>query len=99
MDAVLAVTALDFALTVCAEDVTRIKPDPEPYLLATKLLAVDPAACVVLEDSLNGVTAAEAAGCQAIAVPNVTPVPPAPGRIIIGSLAELSLPKLNALLS
>jgi HAD superfamily hydrolase (TIGR01509 family) len=99
MDAVFARTGLQFPVTVCAEDVTRIKPDPEPYLLATKLLAVDPSASVVLEDSPNGVAAAEAAGCQVIAVPNVTPVPPAPGRIIIGSLAGVSLARLADLIS
>jgi HAD superfamily hydrolase (TIGR01509 family) len=97
MDAVLAATGLSFPVTVCAEDVSRIKPDPEPYLLATKLLSVDPGACVVLEDSTNGVTAAEAAGCHVIAVPNVAPVPPAPGRIIVGSLAEVSLARLRDL--
>ena len=43
MDAVLPGTGAAFPVTVCAEDVTRIKPDPEPYLLATKLLAADPA--------------------------------------------------------
>jgi HAD superfamily hydrolase (TIGR01509 family) len=97
MEAVLGVTGLDFAVTVCAEDVTRIKPDPEPYLLGTKLLGADPAGSVVLEDSPNGVASAEAAGCRVIAVPNVTPVPPAPGRVIAGSLAELSLARLAAL--
>ena len=95
MDAVLDGTGLDFALTVCAEDVTRIKPDPEPYLLASKLLAADPGRCVVLEDSPNGVASAEAAGCRVIAVPNVAPVPPRPGRVIVGSLAELDLAKLR----
>jgi HAD superfamily hydrolase (TIGR01509 family) len=99
MEAIFAVTGLDFPMTVCAEDVTRIKPDPEPYLLATKLLGVDPAASVVLEDSPNGVAAAEAAGCQVIGVPNVTPVPPAPGRIIIDSLAGLTLSRLRTLIS
>jgi HAD superfamily hydrolase (TIGR01509 family) len=99
MEAIFGVTGLRFPMTVCAEDVTRIKPDPEPYLLATKLLGVDPAASVVLEDSPNGVAAAEAAGCQVIAVPNVTPVPAAPGRLIIASLADLSLPKLRTLVS
>ena len=97
MDAVLGITGLDFAVTVCAEDVTRIKPDPEPYLLGSKLLGADPAHSVVLEDSPNGVASAEAAGCRVIAVPNVTPVPPGPGRIIAGSLAELSLPRMAAL--
>jgi HAD superfamily hydrolase (TIGR01509 family) len=99
MEAVFAATGVRFAVTVCAQDVTRIKPDPEPYLLATKLLGVDPSASVVLEDSPNGVAAAEAAGCQVIAVPNVAPVPAAPGRIIIGSLAEVTVGKLQELVS
>ena len=97
MEGVLRATGLRFPVTVCAEDVTRIKPDPEPYLLATKLLAADPGRSVVLEDSPNGVTAAEAAGCRVIAVPNVTPVPPAPGRVIVASLAEVSLDGLREL--
>jgi HAD superfamily hydrolase (TIGR01509 family) len=99
MDAVLSVTGLRFPVTVCAEDVTRIKPDPEPYLLGTKLLGADPAASVVLEDSTNGVTAAEAAGCQVIAVPNVAPVPPAPGRVIVTSLTEVPLSRLRAMVA
>jgi HAD superfamily hydrolase (TIGR01509 family) len=99
MEAVFAATGVRFEVTVCAEDVTRIKPDPEPYLLATKLLSVDPSASVVLEDSPNGVAAAEAAGCLVIAVPNVAPVPAAPGRIIIGSLAEVTLGQLQELVS
>jgi HAD superfamily hydrolase (TIGR01509 family) len=99
MEAVLGITGLEFPVTVCAEDVTRIKPDPEPYLLGTKLLGTDPAHSVVLEDSPNGVAAAEAAGCRVIAVPNVTTVPPAPGRTIVGSLAELSLARLGELVA
>jgi HAD superfamily hydrolase (TIGR01509 family) len=95
MEAVFRATGLRFGVTVCAEDVTRIKPDPEPYLLACKLLAADPAASVVLEDSPNGVAAAESAGCRVIAVPNVAPVPPAPGRVIVASLADLSLARLR----
>jgi len=97
MDAVLRGTGLEFPVTVCAEDVTRIKPDPEPYLLATKLLGVDPASSVVLEDSPNGVVAAEAAGCRVIAVPNVAPVPSAPGRVIVDSLTEVNLGTLREL--
>jgi len=97
MDAVLRGTGLEFPVTVCAEDVTRIKPDPEPYLLATKLLGVDPASSVVLEDSPNGVVAAEAAGCRVIAVPNVAPVPSAPGLVIVDSLTEVNLGTLREL--
>ena len=88
-EAVLASTGFRFPVTVTADDVTRTKPDPEPYLLAAKLLAVDPARCAVLEDSPNGVTSAEAAGCRVFAVPSLVPIPPAPGRTVVGSLLEL----------
>jgi HAD superfamily hydrolase (TIGR01509 family) len=89
MDAVLASTGLAFDVTVCAADVTRTKPDPEPYLLAAKLLGTSPEGCVVLEDSPNGIAAAEAAGCQVIAVPSLLPIAPAPGRTVVASLADL----------
>ncbi len=99
MEAVFRAAAVDFPVTVCAEDVTRIKPDPEPYLLATKLLAADPARTVVLEDSPNGAASAQAAGCQVIVVPNVAEVPAAPGRVIVPSLAAVSLAMLRELVA
>jgi HAD superfamily hydrolase (TIGR01509 family) len=89
MDAVLARTGLRFDALVCAEDVSVTKPDPEPYLLAAKLLGTDPAHCFALEDSPNGVASAEAAGCRVIAVPSLVPIEPAPGRTVVRSLAEL----------
>lgn len=52
------------------EDVARIKPFPDVYLEAARALGVEPSACLVLEDSLNGVKAAKAAGMRCIAVPN-----------------------------
>jgi len=89
MDAVLASTGLRFDVTVCADDVTVTKPDPEPYLLAAKLLGIDPARCAVLEDSPNGVASAEAAGCRVFAVPSLVPIPAAPGRTVVRSLLDL----------
>jgi HAD superfamily hydrolase (TIGR01509 family) len=89
MDAVLARTGLRFDVQVCADDVSVTKPDPEPYLLAAKLLGADPARCVALEDSPNGVASAQAAGCQVIAVPSLIPIEPGPGRTVVGSLADL----------
>jgi len=89
MDAVLARTGLRFDALVCAEDVSVTKPDPEPYLLAAKLLGADPARCFALEDSPNGVASAEAAGCRVIAAPSLVPIEPAPGRTVVRSLAEL----------
>lgn len=45
---------------VSADDVTRGKPDPEPYLLAARELGVDPARCVVFEDAPAGLQAGRA---------------------------------------
>ena len=94
-EAVLDATGITFPLTVCAEDATEGKPDPEPYLLAAKLLDVDPVRCVALEDSPNGVASATAAGCRVLAVPSLVPIPPAPGRVVVASLAGVSLGELR----
>jgi HAD superfamily hydrolase (TIGR01509 family) len=99
MDAVLDATGFRFNVMVCAEDVAATKPDPEPYLLAAKLLAADPANCVVLEDSPNGVAAAAAAGCAVVAVPSLVEIPPAAGRVVVGSLRDVGLPALRALVA
>jgi HAD superfamily hydrolase (TIGR01509 family) len=89
MEAVLASTGMRFDVLVCAEDVAATKPDPEPYLLAAKLVGVHPADCFALEDSPNGVASAEAAGCRVFAVPSLIPIPPGPGRIVVRSLRDL----------
>jgi HAD superfamily hydrolase (TIGR01509 family) len=90
MEAVLASTGMRFDVLVCAEDVTAPKPDPEPYLLAAKRVGVHPADSFALEDSPNGVASAEAAGCRVFAVPSLVPIPPAPGRIVVRSLLDLT---------
>ena len=59
---------LDLVLT--AEDVKHPKPDPEIYLLAAEKLGVSPAECLALEDSVNGVQAALAAGTNVVAIAN-----------------------------
>ncbi len=53
---------------VCAEDVVHKKPAPDIFLAAARKLDVPPAACVVIEDALNGIEAAIAAGMRCIAV-------------------------------
>jgi mannitol-1-/sugar-/sorbitol-6-phosphatase len=55
-------------LLVTAEQVTRGKPSPEPYLTAAELLGVDPSRCVVIEDAPAGLAAARAAGATTIGV-------------------------------
>ncbi len=87
-----------FATTLTGDEVTHPKPDPEPYLTAAARLGADPARCVALEDSPTGVASAEAAGCVVVAIPSVTPIRPAPGRTVVGSLADLDLAGLRALI-
>ncbi|MFB4348939.1 HAD-IA family hydrolase [Microbacterium sp. CR_7] len=55
-------------LVVTAESVSASKPDPEGFLLGAKLLGVDPADCVVFEDSGAGIQAAHAAGMRVIGI-------------------------------
>src|SRR5947207_2654032 len=106
MDAVLASTGLAFGVTVCAEDVRRSKPDPEPYLRAAALLGEAPGECVVLEDSPRGIASAQAAGCPVVAVPSM-PLPAgavgpgqpgAPGRMVVESLREVDLARLRGIM-
>lgn len=99
MAAVLRQLGVSFPVTVCGEDVAATKPDPEPYLLAAARLGADPRRCAALEDSPNGVAAAEAAGCLTVAVPNLVPIPPADGRVVVASLTELSLAALAGLVA
>jgi sugar-phosphatase len=51
---------------VTADQVSRGKPDPEGYLRAAELLGLPPEDCVVLEDAVQGVAAARAAGVGAV---------------------------------
>jgi HAD superfamily hydrolase (TIGR01509 family) len=96
VDAVLAQLDVAFPVIVCAADVSRTKPDPEGYLLAAAKLGVEPQQCIALEDSVNGVLAAEAAGYRTVAVPSVVPVSERPGRVVLSSLAGITLPELAA---
>jgi HAD superfamily hydrolase (TIGR01509 family) len=88
-----------FALTVAGDEVPRTKPYPDPYLFAAAGLGADPARCAVVEDTATGVAAAEAAGCQVVAVPSVAPIPAAPGRTVVGSLEEVDLTFLRGLIT
>jgi HAD superfamily hydrolase (TIGR01509 family) len=97
VDAVLTRLGVEFPIVVCAADVHRAKPDPEGYRLAAAKLGVDAAQCIALEDSPNGVAAAEAAGYRVVAVPSVVPVPDRAGRVVLGTLAGVTLGQLKAL--
>lgn len=69
----LAGIAHHFRTVVTFDDVQHPKPAPEPYLLAAERLGVDPARCLVFEDSDVGAEAAHRAGCVVVQVPDVAP--------------------------
>jgi mannitol-1-/sugar-/sorbitol-6-phosphatase len=80
------------AIMICAEEISRGKPDPEGYLAAAEQLGVSPSDCVVIEDAPPGIEAAKAAGMRAIAI--ATTYPPErleAADLIVTHLADLSV--------
>jgi HAD superfamily hydrolase (TIGR01509 family) len=80
-----------FQAIVCGDEVEHGKPHPEPYLRAAALLGVRPADCLVIEDSVLGVTAGEAAGCSVLGVPSEVPLPAGPNRTLRDTLVGLTV--------
>ena len=70
VDEMMRAAELDifFELTLSNEDIESPKPDPEIYLAAAKRLSVQPDRCLVVEDNVNGIRAATAAGMHVIEV-------------------------------
>lgn len=64
-----------FTASVCGAEVQNAKPAPDIFLAAAKALGLKPQECLVLEDSRNGLEAAKAAGCKAVVIPDLSPVP------------------------
>jgi beta-phosphoglucomutase len=60
--------AVSFDVIVTSEDVRKGKPDPEIYFKAANKLNVQTSECLVLEDSVNGVKSAIAAGTNVVAI-------------------------------
>lgn len=81
-----------FTALVCGDMVRRSKPAPDIYQTAAQTLAVPPRACLVLEDSYNGVRSGAAAGCATVMVPNMDPATPEMEQLcwhIVPSLHEV----------
>ena len=84
-----------FQFSISADDVTRTKPFPDPYLEAAKRMGVSTQSCVVFEDSLTGIASAKSAGCAVVAVPHYVEVALAPRVRVVTSLNEVSLDFLD----
>jgi HAD superfamily hydrolase (TIGR01509 family) len=83
-EARLGAAGIDSPLLVTVEDVQRGKPDPEGFLIAAGRLGVDPAACLVVEDSEPGLASGRAAGMRTAALRGLD------GDLRIGDLAQLA---------
>jgi len=90
----LAGIADAFKATVSSEEVGAGKPAPDVYLEAARRLSVDPAACVAIEDSTNGIRSAHAAGMAVIVVPNQD-FPPESGALGLADVTVKSLTEVT----
>lgn len=79
---VVAEVVPEFDFIVDADDVKRLKPDPEGYLQAIRRLGVEPEEVIIIEDSVPGTDAASATGAAVLAVPLLGSPGPAPRRVI-----------------
>ncbi|GAB3076273.1 MULTISPECIES: HAD-IA family hydrolase [unclassified Phycicoccus] len=88
-DARIAATGLPAPrVVVTASDVRQGKPHPDPFLLAARLLGVDPRDCLVVEDAPGGLEAARAAGCATLAVTTTTAPADLIADAVVGTLAD-----------
>lgn len=85
-----------FDFVVTGNLVTKSKPDPEGYLLAASQIGIDPANCIVFEDSLQGVKAGRASKAYVVGIygtleaETISPY----CDIVVGDLAEIHLADL-----
>ncbi|MET9357689.1 HAD family hydrolase [Streptomyces sp. NPDC006617] len=75
---------------IAADDITRGKPDPEPYLLGARALGVDPADCVVFEDAPAGLRAGRTAGMRTVALATTHRADELDADLVVTDLSALS---------
>lgn len=85
-----------FDAIISGNDITKGKPYPEPYAKTINKLNLNPNECIVIEDSVNGIKSAKAAGAYCIAVTNTFPKEKLQeADLIINSLTELTIDKIK----
>jgi HAD superfamily hydrolase (TIGR01509 family) len=82
---------------VSGESVLAKKPAPDIFLEAARILTVPPSECVVIEDAVNGVQAAAAAGMRCVAVAQTFPAAALRGADVVhNAVADVTLQDLLA---
>lgn len=81
---------------VTANDIARVKPAPDAYLMAADRLGFKPQECIVFEDAEVGVIAAKHAGAKVVAVPNqfTKRMDFSQADLVVESLADLTFKQL-----
>lgn len=98
MDAVLhGLPSELFDFSISSNDVAQTKPHPDPYLLAASKLGIDIVDCLVIEDSLTGISSARSAGAWILAVPHYVKIEPENRMRVVSSLENLSIEKIEKL--
>lgn len=90
-EARLREVGIDFPEMVAADDITRGKPDPEPFLLAAARLGVDPARCAVFEDAPAGLAAGRAAGMTTVALTTTHTAGELDADVVVRDLSAVSV--------
>ncbi|MGX1855039.1 HAD family hydrolase [Streptomyces sp. NPDC055299] len=75
---------------IAADDISRGKPDPEPFLLAARRLGADPARCVVFEDAPVGLEAGRAAGMVTVALATTHRAEELSADVVVPDLSAVS---------
>ena len=78
-----------FEVLVTGDMVTHSKPEPEIYLLACEKMGIKPEEAYAIEDSLNGVRSAYAAGMKVIMIPDLVPPTKEIGAMLTGCFESL----------
>ncbi|WP_411106446.1 HAD-IA family hydrolase [Streptomyces sp. cmx-4-9] len=82
---------IDAPVLVAADDVTRGKPDPEPFLRAAARLGVEPEQCLVFEDAPAGLAAGRAAGMRTVALTTTHPAEQLRADVVVRDLSAVSV--------
>jgi HAD superfamily hydrolase (TIGR01509 family) len=84
-----------FKSIVTADSVTKTKPNPDVFLKVAQLLNIVPNQCIVIEDSIHGITAAKRAGMKVIGITtNFSREKLSKADLIIDSFDELDLKQI-----
>lgn len=76
---------------VSADDVSKGKPDPEPYLTGARLLGMNPSDCLVIEDAPAGIQAAHAGGMKVIGITSTYAASALEADAVIKKLAQIKV--------